>query len=119
MINRNIKCVLALLLLILGGSALARAENASGVSRPNFLWLVSEDNAKHFLQLYNDAGAPHAQHREVSRTGACIRQCIFQFSCMFGGALYPCDGCVRTQDRDAISSSRTKSGVEKRHSNYQ
>ncbi|GAC06922.1 sulfatase-like hydrolase/transferase [Paraglaciecola chathamensis] len=69
MINRNIKCVLALLLLILGGSALARAENAHGVSRPNFLWLVSEDNAKHFLQLYNDAGAPMPNIEKLAAQG--------------------------------------------------
>ena len=34
---------------------------ATAADKPNFLWLVSEDNSKHFLKLFDEHGAetPH------------------------------------------------------------
>ena len=34
------------------------AQRADAADRPNFVWLVSEDNSKHFVQLFDPAGAP-------------------------------------------------------------
>lgn len=37
---------------------LLTACQATAAERPNFVWLLSEDNAKHFVGLYGEGGAP-------------------------------------------------------------
>ncbi len=43
---------LPLFFLVLAGATLCAAE------KPNFLWIMSEDNSKHYLKLFDPAGAP-------------------------------------------------------------
>lgn len=42
---------------------------AQDVVRPNFLWLISEDNSKHFLRLFDPSGAPTPRIAELAKEG--------------------------------------------------
>ena len=53
--------LLALVLLL--GSALSAAE------RPNIVWLLSEDNSKHWLRLYDESGAPTPHIERLAKEG--------------------------------------------------
>ncbi|MDU0356435.1 sulfatase [Paraglaciecola aquimarina] len=45
------------------------AARTSHNKQPNFLWLISEDNSKHFLKLYNQAGASMPMVEELAEQG--------------------------------------------------
>ncbi|MCA9110234.1 MAG: hypothetical protein KDA52_09820, partial [Planctomycetaceae bacterium] len=51
------------LLLMIAVSHLHAAE------RPNFVWLVSEDNSKHYLKLFDEHGAETPRIAEMAANG--------------------------------------------------
>ncbi|MFK7817633.1 MAG: sulfatase [Planctomycetaceae bacterium] len=51
--HSNIEGVLMRLLALI----LVCAASVTAADRPNFLWLISEDNSKHFLKLFDENGA--------------------------------------------------------------
>ncbi len=60
---------LALVLLAAySGASLA----AQVPARPNFVWLVSEDNSKHFLKLFDADGAPTPRIEALAN-----RECVW------------------------------------------
>ncbi len=42
---------------------------AHAADRPNFLWIMSEDNSKHYLELFDPAGAPTPHLAEMAAEG--------------------------------------------------
>lgn len=42
---------------------------AQDSDRPNFLWLISEDNSKHFLKLFDPSGAPTPRIEALAKAG--------------------------------------------------
>lgn len=42
---------------------------ALGADRPNVVWLISEDNSKHFLKLFDEHGAPTPHIRQLAEHG--------------------------------------------------
>lgn len=50
-------------LLVIGFGACSSPPRLSAADRPNFLWIMSEDNSKHYLELFDKTGAatPHIQ----------------------------------------------------------
>ncbi len=54
-------CLLFLLVTITG--------NLPAQERPNFVWLISEDNSKHFLQLFDKTGAETPNIKKLSENG--------------------------------------------------
>ena len=54
---------MTILLLIPGGPALRAAE------RPNFVWILSEDNSKHYLRLFDENGAPAPNIERLATEG--------------------------------------------------
>jgi len=52
---------------VLGGTGLTLA-SASG-KRPNFVWLVSEDNSKHFLRLFDKQGVATPKIEKLAQAG--------------------------------------------------
>lgn len=42
---------------------------AEGADRPNFVWLVSEDNSKHYLKLFDENGAPTPNIEGLAKHG--------------------------------------------------
>lgn len=58
---------------IIVGFALAlpflRPSTVRAAKRPNFVWIVSEDNSKHYLKLFDDAGAPTPHIEQLARDG--------------------------------------------------
>ena len=49
-------------LLVIGGIA-------EGADHPNFVWLISEDNSKHFLKLFDENGAPTPRIEALAKEG--------------------------------------------------
>lgn len=43
--------------------------NAQQVDRPNIVWIVSEDNSKHYLKLYDENGAETPNIEKLAETG--------------------------------------------------
>lgn len=41
----------------------------SAADRPNFVWILSEDNSKHFLRLFDPGGAPTPRLEEMAKAG--------------------------------------------------
>jgi arylsulfatase A-like enzyme len=52
---------------MLGGTGLALA--SASAKRPNFVWLVSEDNSKHFLRLFDKQGVATPQIAKLAQAG--------------------------------------------------
>ena len=50
-------------------SALAVAMLNAASYRPNIVWIVSEDNSKHWLRLYQDGGAPMPNIEKLAEGG--------------------------------------------------
>ena len=48
---------------------IAQLMNLSGADRPNIVWLTSEDNSVHYLDLYFDTGAPTPNIRKLAEHG--------------------------------------------------
>ena len=42
---------------------------AMGAERPNVVWIVSEDNSKHYLRLFDEAGAPTPHIEKMAAHG--------------------------------------------------
>jgi len=42
---------------------------AAGADQPNFVWLVSEDNSKHYLKLFDENGAPAPNIESLAEDG--------------------------------------------------
>lgn len=45
------------------------ADGLEGAERPNFVWLISEDNSKHYLKLYDEMGAPTPRIAALAQEG--------------------------------------------------
>ncbi|HID23911.1 MAG TPA: sulfatase, partial [Planctomycetaceae bacterium] len=54
--------------LVLGVTAGALG-TSSAAERPNFVWIVSEDNSKHYLRLFDPAGAPAPTIERLAHDG--------------------------------------------------
>ncbi len=63
--NLSKTLLLLLLVLFVAGSATA--------AHPNFVWLVSEDNSKHYLQLFDPGGAPTPNLEALAAEGLIFR----------------------------------------------
>ncbi len=48
---------------------LASAIFAQAADKPNFVWLVSEDNSKHYLRLFDENGAPAPNIESLAKNG--------------------------------------------------
>ena len=48
---------------------LAHGVPASAAERPNFVWLLSEDNSKHYLRLFDERGAETPQIEALAKQG--------------------------------------------------
>ncbi len=64
---------LGLLLLLWHGLGAAGAAD-----RPNFVWLVSEDNSKHFMRLFDPTGAPAPRIEALARHGLVFEHAFSQ-----------------------------------------
>lgn len=40
-----------------------------GAERPNFVWLISEDNSKHYMKLFDANGAPTPRIEKLAEHG--------------------------------------------------
>lgn len=54
---------------LLAFALVASRSPAQDVDRPNFLWLISEDNSKHFLKLFDPSGAPTPRIAALAKDG--------------------------------------------------
>ena len=54
---------------VITASAFARGPAASKRNRPNVVWLLSEDNSKHYLKLFDEHGAETPRIAELARKG--------------------------------------------------
>lgn len=59
----NLRCIIALLALITSGSL------SDAADRPNFVWLISEDNSTHYLKLFDVHGAETPRIAELAEHG--------------------------------------------------
>ena len=57
------------LLLIFSRVCVGGGESEPMKDRPNFVWLISEDNSSHFLKLFNDRGAETPNIAKLARDG--------------------------------------------------
>ena len=57
---------------------LLSAGATSAAERPNFLWILSEDNSKHYLKLFDEQGAPAPNIETLARDGVVFDRA---FSC--------------------------------------
>ena len=61
------------LVLLLGSAAICPAAD-----KPNFLWILSEDNSKHYLKLFDENGAPAPNIEQLAANGIVFEHA---FSC--------------------------------------
>ncbi len=47
----------------------AQPSRAAGIRRPNVVWIISEDNSKHYLKHFDPAGAPTPNIEAMARHG--------------------------------------------------
>ncbi|QEG43060.1 sulfatase-like hydrolase/transferase [Roseimaritima ulvae] len=59
---------LLVLLVLLAISARLQAQ-VSAADRPNIVWIMSEDNSKHYLRLFDPAGAATPQIEKLAQSG--------------------------------------------------
>lgn len=61
------------LILVLGGVSAVKAAETDGkeapAKRPNFVWIMSEDNSVHYMDLYFKTGAATPRIRELAKDG--------------------------------------------------
>lgn len=62
-LSRGVGCGVTLL----GVTGLSLASRAA--QKPNFVWLVSEDNSKHFLRLFDDSGVETPRIEQLAQQG--------------------------------------------------
>jgi arylsulfatase A-like enzyme len=48
---------------------LVLASAGAGAERPNFVWLISEDNSKHYMKLFDENGAPTPEIEKLAEHG--------------------------------------------------
>ncbi|WP_343329630.1 sulfatase [Polaribacter staleyi] len=58
-----------LLVLVLMQFSYSAKINAQHTKRPNIVWIVSEDNSKHYLKLYDKTGAETPNIEKLAETG--------------------------------------------------
>ena len=57
-LDRLVPVILSFVIAVDAGSALAQPPDSQQLrERPNFVWLISEDNSKHHLKLFDEHGA--------------------------------------------------------------
>lgn len=80
MIKTNFLKILGCLCwLLLFSSPLTAQNDANSQDRPNIVWLVSEDNSKHFLKLYNEqGGAPMPNIEGLAQHGLVFNHAFSQ-----------------------------------------
>ena len=72
----NPRALLPVLLLLLVSSLPGAA------ARPNIVWIVTEDNSKHQLRLYDPAGAPMPAMRSRSKAFGSVMPSARLWRCM-------------------------------------
>ena len=55
--------------VLAAAASLLLGRAADAARRPNFVWILSEDNSTHYLKLFNDAGAPAPNIEALARDG--------------------------------------------------
>ena len=68
-VNRNIVKTLLAIALALSYCTSTRFNAVSAAERPNFVWLISEDNSKHFLKLFDETGAETPNIEKMAKHG--------------------------------------------------
>lgn len=58
---------ITVLLLVTGAASLASM--CSAADRPNIVWILSEDNSKHYLKLFDEMGAPAPNIEKLASEG--------------------------------------------------
>lgn len=54
------------------------AKFAPAQDRPNILWIVTEDNSKHYLKLYNENGVSMPAIERLAQSGIVFKHCFSQ-----------------------------------------
>ena len=89
---------------LLVASFAAYTVQARSAERPNFVWIVSEDNSKHYLRLFDPSGTP-TPHIELTRSErAHVRPRVFEQPGLFRSTNDARDRCLRATPGDAVSS---------------
>ena len=73
--------------------------------RPNVVWIVSEDNSKHYLKLFDNAGAETPNIAALAESGVLFTRAFFQFSGLLGCENDTSDRMSCPEDRNAVSST--------------
>lgn len=67
------KCLsLSIRLALIAVSCLATVGFTQAADRPNFVFVISEDNSKHFLELFDENGAPTPNIEKMAEHGLCF-----------------------------------------------
>ncbi len=66
---RRLPCPALLILLAIFSLPARLSCQASAADRPNIVWIMSEDNSKHYLQLFDPAGAATPQIERLAQSG--------------------------------------------------
>ena len=53
----------------MAGGVLLKGSEKMPAKRPNFVWLMSEDNSVHYMDLYRKTGAPTPRISELAKEG--------------------------------------------------
>jgi uncharacterized sulfatase len=73
----QVKLILGLLAVWIAPQ-LTFGQRADAADRPNFVWILSEDNSKHYLKLFDKDGAPTPNIEALARDGIVFERA---FSC--------------------------------------
>ena len=62
-------CLIAFFLILHLSTVLRADENSSSKDKPNFVWLISEDNSKHYLKWFDEHGVETPHIEQLARNG--------------------------------------------------
>jgi len=67
---KNLIAILSILLILLGCGDPTEKE----FGKPNFVWIISEDNSKHYLKLFDENGISTPQIEDLARHGILFKR---------------------------------------------
>ncbi|TWU17417.1 Sulfatase [Novipirellula galeiformis] len=76
--NRRMSCFFLLAMVSILASSWLLPRAATAADRPNFVWIMSEDNSKHYLRHFDPDGAPAPQIEALAAHGITFERA---FSC--------------------------------------
>jgi len=74
--------------------------------RPNFVWLMSEDNSVHYMDLYFETGAPTPNIEKMAKGGRHFQSCVLGGTCLLSSSIRCVHRLLRFPHRGAIPSRR-------------